>query len=128
MKRTEQELLTVVYRRSSQIRRRRWAVRSIAAGLVMSLGIGLPLILRSAHLPLAPVPSQEAAPPPSVIAQLPPPATRPSPSACACSVSPGTLGSSGPTLAKQLSSGHFVPGSAPASTPFAFASDRSGNW
>jgi TolB protein len=120
--RSEKEMLAVVYERSKQIRTRRYALRLAAGSLVLALGAGVPLVVRSTGDTIAP--RHLAAP--SLKAEGPSrPAGSAVPTACAC------------TLASELqehtpTSGRTSP-SAPsrrvaATTAFAFASDRSSNY
>ncbi len=123
-RRPDGELLANVYRRSGEIKRRRRLTRSISAGVVLALLATIPFVLPSSNKPVTKRALSSAAPPIAVVT----PTAAPSATACVCAAPPQVKRHLQPTLAQEVQSGQFGSHDVAAVTPFAFASDRSGNW
>lgn len=127
--RSEKELLDLVYRRSAQIGRRRFALQvgSTALAIIVALAIAIPVALTGGtHLPGAPDDKNIAAPPTFVTPH--PPDTNPpaGPPSCTCRPPAPEPGTPSPTAPGPPKTPH-----APApqtETRIAFASDRAGNF
>jgi TolB protein len=123
-RRPESEVLALVYRRSGRLKRRRRMVRGAGAGAALAILAGVASIVgRSPEHPAKHVVARAPSTVPAASSSA-----GPTPAACVCALPPSVKRHLRATLAQEVERGTFTPSGVAASTPFAFASDRSGNW